>query len=587
MKSFFKTLLASILGVFIAGIIMFFVFIGIMSALVSDMEKATSIEPNSILKLTLENEIVERSSKGILDNIDIGYGQSKQDGLNEILENIEKAKADPNIRGIYLELSIIQASIGTISEIRNALLQFKTSGKKVIAYGEYMSQGAYYLASVADEVYLNPEGSIIFKGAQAEVIFFKGALDKLGIEAQIIRHGKFKSAVEPFLNNKMSPENREQLQAMLDAIWNNTVYDIAKSRNISPEKVKKIANTLNTSDADSCVVTGIVDSLLYKDQIYAKLLKISGSSNNEPKLVTLAKYKNVPKAVTGEGVAKNKIAVVYAFGDVVMGDAADEYISSEKISAALRKARKDTSIKAVVFRINSPGGSALASDIIWREVALTVAEKPVVASMGDLAASGGYYIACPASYIIAQPSTITGSIGVFGVMFNAKKLLNEKLGITTDVVKTEGHSDFPSGTRAMDQYEQKVMLSQIERIYNTFINHVAEGRKMKAEDVDNIGQGRVWAATDALKIGLVDTLGYIDDAIAKAAKMAKVEKYRVVNLPLQQDPWEKFINELSGEVMMKLFTGKYAEYTKYIRIANKVHSMQGIQARLPFELDAE
>ncbi|HOT13270.1 MAG TPA: signal peptide peptidase SppA [Bacteroidales bacterium] len=587
MKSFFKTLLASILGVFIAGIIMFFVFIGIMSALVSDMEKATSIEPNSILKLTLENEIVERSSKGILDNIDIGYGQSKQDGLNEILENIEKAKVDPNIRGIYLELSVIQASIGTISEIRNALLQFKTSGKKIIAYGEYMSQGAYYLASVADEVYLNPEGSIIFKGAQAEVMFFKGALDKLGIEAQIIRHGKFKSAVEPFLNNKMSPENREQLQAMLDAIWNNTVNDIAKSRNISPEKVKKIANTLNTSDADSCVATGIVDSLLYKDQIFAKLLKISGSSNKEPKLVTLAKYKNVPKAVTGEGVAKNKIAVVYAFGDVVMGDAADGYISSEKISAALRKARKDTSIKAVVFRINSPGGSALASDIIWREVALTVAEKPVVASMGDLAASGGYYIACPASYIIAQPSTITGSIGVFGVMFNAKKLLNEKLGITTDVVKTEGHSDFPSGTRAMDQYEQKVMLSQIERIYNTFINHVAEGRKMKAEDVDNIGQGRVWAATDALKIGLVDTLGYIDDAIAKAAKMAKVEKYRVVNLPLQQDPWEKFINELSGEVMMKLFTGKYAEYTKYIRIANKVHSMQGIQARLPFELDAE
>jgi protease-4 len=587
MKNFLKMLLASILGVILASIIVFFIFVGIISALVTSSDTPVEIKPNAVLKLTLDKTIVERTSQNPLDNLNIlGFGKDKEEGLTEIIADIKKAKDDDNIKGIYLELSIIQARISTVEEIRNALIDFKKSNKFIIAYGNILTQRAYYLASVADKIYLNPQGEIEFTGMHSEVMFFKGALEKLGIEPEIIRHGKFKSAVEPFMSDKMSEENRAQISQLIKTIWENNISAISSARNISTKELNYIADKMILTDADSCISRKIVDSLLYLDQVYSVLLKKSGNSAKEPEFITLNKYdKVVAKKSTSKSYSKNKIAVVYAQGDVVMGDEDEDYVSADRISKALRDARTDTSIKAIVFRINSPGGSSLASEIIWREVKLAAKVKPVVASMGDLAASGGYYIACAADTIIAQPTTITGSIGVFGVLFNAKQLLNQKLGITTDVVKTNEHSDFPTITRPMDGQEKKFIQMEIEKIYQTFVNHVAEGRKMGAKKVDDIGQGRVWSGIDALKLGLVDTLGGLNDAIAIAAKMAKLDNYRLLNLPKIEDPFDKIMKDLTGEAKAFFLKSELGDgYILYKQYKN-MKNWNGIQTRLPFDID--
>jgi protease-4 len=585
MKNFFKMVFATMVGVLIASFLFFFIAIGIITAMVASEDKVVEVKSNTILKLTLDNPIIERSENNPLEGLEFqGFGAANQDGLLEIVENIKKAKDDPNISGIYLELTYISAQLGTIQEIRHALADFRKSGKFIIAYSDYMAQTAYYLSSVADQVILNPQGTIDFLGARSEVMFFKGSLEKLGVEAEVIRHGKFKSAIEPFTEEKMSAENKQQISVLLNSMWNNILHDISKNRKLSIDRLNQLANSMALASADSCLSSKAVDYLLYKDQVDSLLIKSAGQSGKKPVFISLGKYKNVPKQSTGKGFASNKIAVVYAYGEVVMGDAGEGNVSAKRISEALRSARTDTSIKAIVLRVNSPGGSALASDIIWREVDLASKVKPVVASMGDLAASGGYYISCAADTIVAQPSTITGSIGVFGVLFNAKKLLNQKLGITSDVVKTNDHSDFPSISRPIDPQERLIFQREIERIYSVFISHVADGRNMEVANVDQIGQGRVWSGTDAIKIGLVDTLGYLDDAIKIAARLAKIDHYRITNLPKLEDPIERIIKELTGEVKQSLIKAELGENYKYVEMAKKLQNIKGAQTRLPFEL---
>ena len=586
MKSFFKIMFATMVGIVITIFLFILIMAGIVGAMLSSTDKAVTISSNSILKLDFNNEISERSPNNPFSELNIpGLSRNKQDGLSEIIENIKKAKDDKNIKGIFLDLSIIPARIATIEEIRNILIDFKKSGKFIISYADYYSQSAYYLATISDKVYLNPEGSIDFVGIRSEIMFYKGALEKLGIEPEITRHGKFKSAIEPFITDKMSNENRLQITKFITSIWNHSLKGIADQRKLSVAQLNRLANTMVLADADSCLSNKIVDSLFYKDQLNAQLIKLSGQKGKEPEFISLSKYEKVVKPSDGKSFSKNKIAIVYAQGDVQMGDGDEGTVSSDRISKALRDARTDTSIKAIVFRINSPGGSALASDIIWREVKLASKVKPVVASMGALAASGGYYIACAADTIVADPNTITGSIGVFGVLFSAQKLLNQKLGITTDVAKTNAHSDFPTISRPMDAQEKVFLQMEIDKIYNTFITHVSEGRKIDKQKIDDIGQGRVWTGQDAKEIGLVDVLGGLTDAIEIAAKMAKLKDYRLTNLPKLDEPFEKFIKNLTGEVKLGILKSELGDEYKYYNEYKSLLNMKGIQARLPYSIE--
>ena len=423
MKNFFKMVLATMLAIFISSLILFFIFLGIIGAIVASSNTPVTVKSNSILKLTFDRIIVDRSQNNPLAGLNFyGFGKVKQDGLNDILDNIKKAKNDKHIKGIFLELSLIPARFATVEEIRNALIDFKKSGKFIVAYSDYYTQKAYYLASIADKIYLNPEGGIEFLGMRSEMMFYKGTFEKLGIEVQVFKHGKFKSYPEPYVNDKMSEENRLQITQMLNSIWGNTLSGISKQREIGISKLNSLANSMVLLDADSCLANKIVDSLFYKDQLNAHLIKLSGQSGKEPEFISLAKYERVSSSPGEKNSGKYKIAIVYAQGEIVMGDENEDEISGDKISKALRDARKDTLVKAIVFRINSPGGSSLASEIIWREVKLAEKVKPVIVSMGDLAASGGYYIACAADTIIASPNTITGSIGVFGMIPNVSNL---------------------------------------------------------------------------------------------------------------------------------------------------------------------
>ncbi|MCX7986374.1 MAG: signal peptide peptidase SppA [Bacteroidales bacterium] len=583
MKNFLKIVLAVIVGFFITSILLFFFMIGILTSLVPSKE-VVSIESKSIIKFTFDRPIVERSSGSPFEDIDwLSMSRRNVDGLNEILDNIAKAKEDTNILGIYLELSSIDAGLSTVKEIRQALADFKKSGKFIIAYSDYLTQKGYYLASIADKIYLNPQGSIEWQGLRSEIMFFKGSLEKLGVEPIIIRHGKYKSAVEPFSNDRMSPENRHQLQQLVDVIWQDILNDISLSRNIKKDSLHILADKLIAFDPQSCFNHRMVDSLKYQDEIKAVLCRLTSSREDKLNLIDYRKYVKVPKNYKGKGLAKDKIAIIYAYGDVIMGKGDEGTVSSERISQAISEARKDSSIKAIVLRINSPGGSALASEVIWREIKLTTPVKPVVASLGDVAASGGYYIACASNAIVAQPTTITGSIGVFGILMNAKELLNKKLGITTDVVKTNPYADFPSFSRPMESFEKTRLEMEINRIYKTFIQHVADGRRMTLEQVDALAQGRVWSGYDAFRIQLVDTLGNIDDAIRIAANMAKISEYRIVAMPKLEDPIEKLIKELTESSEAKI-TNKLSTELPFIRTLISLGKMEKVQARLPFEL---
>lgn len=586
MKSFFKYLLASVLGVLLAGILMFLIIIGGIGAMVSSQDQAVKIKSNTVLHVELNQLIMDRSNNNPMASFDFAsFKPLPQLGLNDILKNIKKAKSDPNIDGIYLDLTFIQAGIATIEEIRNALIDFKESGKFIISYSDTYTQPTYYLASVADKIYLNPEGLLIFVGLRSEIMFYKDALKKLGVEPQIIRHGKFKSYVEPYIYKKMSDENRQQIMAYMGSIWNHMLEGISKEREISIKKLNELADNLTLRKAELAIENGLIDGVKYKDEVLAELAELTNKTDDKKiEHISLAKYTKVSDKKR-KSLEKNKIAVVYASGTVIMGEGGEGTIGSDRISRAIRKARKDSSVKAIVFRVNSGGGSALASEVIWREIKLAQEVKPVIASLGDVAASGGYYIVAPAQKIIASPNSITGSIGVFGLFFTGKELLNDKLGIHVDVAKTNNFSDIGSFTRPFKAEEREVFQFMVEDFYDTFITKVGEGRNMAKEEVDAIGQGRVWSGANAIDIGLIDGFGGLEDAIELAAEAANLETYRIVDYPKLKDPFQQLLEDLQGNVKTSILKQELGTEYKYYESLKNITEQQGLQARIPYEID--
>ena len=579
MKQFFKFMFASMLGTFLMIVLIFLITFGIAAALISSSSgDDVTISKNTVLLLKLNKQIVDRGSKS---KIAMGFpGAEKSMGLNDLLDNLKKAKSDKNIAGIYLDLSDLPAGIATTNEIRDGLADFKTSGKFIWAYSEVYSQKSYYLASVADKIYLNPEGFVEFKGLSTEMAFIKGLLEKLDVKMQIIRHGKFKAATEPLFLDKMSPENRRQVTELLNSIWEDMVTNISGSRKISREELNCIADSLLLRTAKDALKYRFVDQLIYKDELIAEFKKkLKVEDKKKPEFVTIDKYSDVADSKKAS-VSADKIAVIYASGSIAGGEGDDQSIGSEKISRVIRKAREDDKIKAIVFRINSGGGSALASDVIWREIELAKKVKPVVASFGDVAASGGYYIACAATKIIADPSTITGSIGVFGVIPNMEGLFSKKLGVTFDYAMTNKNGDFIPVMKPLSTYQTMLIQQEIEHIYDVFTTKVAAGRNLSKASVDSIGQGRVWSGFAAKKIGLVDEFGGMEKAVELAASISKTKDYRIVSYPDQKEWFEELMDQFTGnEPTAKLKEALGPDYQLY-QYYREIREMKGVQARM-------
>jgi protease-4 len=587
MKQFFKYVLATIVGIILSSLVMFFLFIGIMSAIVAATDSnEVKVKENSILYVDLKQQVVDRAADNPFQNFDFSTLEPNSPmGLNQILKALNNAKNDPKIKGILLEIDAVNAGAATTEEIRNALLDFKSSGKFIYAYSNTYSQKSFYLASVADSIFLNPEGMVEWLGLRSEIMFFKKTLEKLGVEPQILRHGKFKSAVEPFMLDKMSPENREQTLTYISSIWNQWVNAISETRGISPDELNRLADDLEIFNGKSAKKYHLVDSLIYKDELLSFLKnKLGVEEKDDINSIALNKYFKAPE-VNKRKFTRDKIAVIYATGEIGMGNGGPDNIGSESLSRTIRKARRDSAIKAIVFRINSPGGSALASEVIWREVDLAAKTKPVIVSMGDVAASGGYYIAAPATAIVANPTTITGSIGVFGLFFNLQKALDKKLGINVDVVKTNEHADFFTMFRPMTAEERAVGQMFIEETYQTFIGHVSSGRGIPVEQVDAIGQGRVWSGVNAKDIKLIDEFGGLTDAIKLAAEKAGLENYRLVEMPKQKKFVEQLLENMSAEAKLWILKDELGtSFKAYNRIKNMLTN-QGVQARIPYDIE--
>ncbi len=577
------------IGFVLGGILLLFITGAIISVAVNSLRKegTTEVKNNSVLFLDFKQPIVDRASKNPFENFSFtSFETNGSTGLNQILQSIKKAQTDKNIKGIYLELSTLNSGIATVEEIRNALLDFKKSGKPIISYSEVYTQKTYYLASVANKVYLNPKGAMELKGLNAEIMFYKGLLDKADVEAQIIRHGRYKSAVEPFFMDKMSVDNRTQTRAFMQNIWNYLVENIAQARQLTVGEINTLADNLRIREPEDALQYKFVDKLMYKDDVIEELKTLTGKTkkDDEPELISLKKYSNTPDTEK-KSLKDPQVAVIYASGEIESGDGASDKIGSETVSKAIREARLNDKVKAIVLRVNSPGGSALASEVIWREAELANKVKPVIVSMGDVAASGGYYISAAARKIYASPNTITGSIGVFGLLFNTQKLLNNKLGITIDTVKTNRLADFGSMTRPLTAEEKQIFQEGVEQVYDTFTKRVAEGRKMPQANVDSIGQGRVWSGVEAKQIGLVDAFGGLQDAITEAAKSAQLSKYRIVELPKQKDPFKELLSTIGEEAETKYLNYKLGDEAKYFNKLKEVLNMQGIQARMPYNID--
>ncbi len=586
MKSFLKYTLATILGIFISFILFSLFTFGILGIMMSSRRKPAEVKSHSVLYYKLRTYIPERTpSFPLFGSNPFSFDISPTPGLNDILADIRKAKTDDHITGIYIEAGMASPGIGTIEEIRNALLNFKTSGKFVLVYcPDIMLQSAYYLATAADTIYLNPAGNFQLTGLRSEIMFYKKTLEKLGVEVQVIKHGKFKSAVEPFTRQNMSNENRQQIRVYMNTIWNHMLKQISSARNIPEKKLNLLADQLLIDSPQAAVTYHLIDGVRYKDEILDELKERSGVPGKDVRFISLSKYTRIPAKKHGSYTSR-KIAVIYAYGDIVMGSGNETNIGDKRFANAIRKARLDTNIKAIVLRVNSPGGSALASDIIWREVDLAQRVKPVVASMGNYAASGGYYILSPADTIFTQPVTLTGSIGVFGLIPNAQKLMNQKLGITFDVEKTNRYADFGSLYRPLSPGEKMYLTTQIEHTYKTFVTHVSEGRHLRASYVDSIGQGRVWSGINAVENGLADTFGGLYDAIGAAAKMAHLDHYRTVTLPVQEDPYQKLIKEITGEVKIKMLPKELRDLYKTWNLLINAKEITPVQARLPYSLE--
>ena len=587
MKNFLKYTLATITGIIIASILVFIVLLASFSAIVSSSNKPITISNNSILVLKAGVPVPDRGDQNPLAGLDLfNMTLSPAPGMNEILHNIEKASRDSKIKGILIENGLLPSGWATTEEIRDALTKFREKGKFVISYSDYiLTQECYYLATAADKIYINPGSMVEFKGLSSEIMFYKKALEKIGVEVQVTRHGKFKGAVEPFILDKLSEDNRTQIKDYAGSLWNQVIADISKSRNIPVEQLNKLADNLDGNLASGAFDAKLVDGLMYRDILIDTLKNLSGiSSDKELNLVSMIKYSKVPDNKSTYS-SRNKIALIYASGTIVTGKGGDNNIGGNYYAEVIRKARLDTSVKAIVLRVNSPGGSAIAADIMWRELDLAAKRKPVVVSMGNYAASGGYYISAPGTKIYADPMTISGSIGVFGMIPDIGKLLDEKLGLKTEIVNTNKNSDFPSIIRPMNPYEKELMQSSVEKIYSDFVSRVASGRKMSSESVDSVGQGRVWSGKSAVKIGLVDEMGGLNDAIVSAAKLAGIDTYSVRELPVIEDPYTRILSQLTGEVRMSILRSELGESVKYYNMIQEVKDMTGIQVRLPYFID--
>ena len=584
---FLGNVLATIVGLFVFSIIAFFGLI-IIGAVAGSGEDTVSVKNNSVLELDLSKVSLDYAGK--TNYKDFNYFEAHHDGVTDILNAIEVAKTDDKIKGISILNNQSQLGLAQSKAVRDKLEEFKKSGKFVYAYANYYSQGEYYLNSVADQVYLNPMGEVDFKGLSSEIIYMKDLQEKSGIKMEVIRHGKYKSAVEPFLAQEMSPENREQMTVLLNSVWNTIVEDIAKSRKLSVAQLNAIANSLGARTPELALANKLVDKVAYEDEYHDMIrAKLKLDKKEKYDIVSITDYAKTAASTVEDYTKTDIIAVIYAQGEIAGGEGDVNVIGEGSIKRSLQEARENDDVKAIVLRVNSPGGSALTSELIWREIEITKKTKPVVVSMGNYAASGGYYIAANADRIFAEPNTITGSIGVFGMLPNMTQL-GKNIGINAEQVKTHENATGYSVFEPIDENFKGFVLESIEKTYATFLQRVADGRKMKTEDVDAIAQGRVWTGVDAQKLGLVDEIGGLDDAIKYAAKLGKTDSYRTENFPEYEKSFEDLLANFTGMAMFKtkeqlLKEQLGEEGSQMLEQIKRVKSRKGIQAMMPYEIE--
>ena len=581
MNSFLKTFLA----VLLAMIALPLIFIFALGALFSSLEsEPVVVEPNSVLVINLDENITDSPrmptfSMGSLSSMEIVNSLS----MLEIVEALDVAAKDDNIAALYLNFSGTGTIEGTaqMEELRGLLVEFRQrSGKPIYAYNETYSQGLYWLSSVADKVYMNPQGSFDWRGLASQSLFFKGAIDKLGVDVQIVRHGTYKSAVEPYMLDKMSPANRHQSEAMVESMWGVLVEDVALSRNLSPHYIQAHAATLAIDSPAKALELGYVDGLKYEDEVESELAQLSGAT--KPHFVTLGEYSTT---LVPTKISRNKVAIVYADGDIVDGEGGEGIVGGATTAEQIRRAREDKNVKAVVLRVNSPGGSALASEVMWRELQLLQEEKPLVVSMSNYAASGGYYISSPAKAVISNRTTLTGSIGVFGLIVSGGDVLKDKLGVTVDVAKTAPHADMGTMFRPLTGAEMAFMQRSVEDVYTIFVSRVSSGRNMTPEEVNAIGEGRVWSGVDAKRIGLVDEFGGLKEALAVAAKSADLgTDWRIVEILEEQDELTQLFNTLLSVKAPKLLGESGLVGRSLQSLSRIIEGGSGVQARTPYDI---
>ncbi|MDY5328393.1 MAG: signal peptide peptidase SppA [Bacteroidaceae bacterium] len=584
MKDFIKYTMATVVGLVLVSIIMGILTFVSMAGMIASEGMSSPIEKKSVLRITLKGSITERAGE---ENplSKLGGETTQQIALDQALQALEKAAKNDKIEGIYMEGGILSAYPAEVQELRQALLKFKKSGKWIIAYADTYSRSAYYLCSVADKVYLNPIGMLDWSGLSSNPMFFTGLMKKLGIKMQVFKVGTYKSAVEPYIAEQMSDANREQVSSYQQSIWNNMLKDVAKSRKTTAEALNSLADSLTIlSGPEASVKGGLVDKLCYQDEV-KKILK-NKAKMDEDESLRFVSISDVALSEELNDKVDDEIAVYYAYGeikeDITGGFAQESAITSKQMTKDLQELREDDDVKAVVLRVNSPGGSAYASEQIWREVQLLSKEKPVIVSMGALAASGGYYISCGANKIFAEPTTLTGSIGIFGMIPDATELLTDKLGLSFDVVKTNAHSDFGAMGRPLNESECRLMQAYINQGYELFTGRVAQGRKMSQDSVKAVAEGRVWTGEQAMKIGLVDKLGNLNDAIAAAAKAAKIEKYSVGRYP-EPAPWfASLLQEKKADYMDSQMRSALGEFYPAFSLIRDLKNQDAIQARMTF-----
>lgn len=590
MKSFLKTVLAVVVGILLVQLLSLFLLfstIGVMGAL----ESVEGVESHSVLTVDLTENISDKEVSDPFSRLNFRkFKLPKQNTLYDALRAIEYAKTDSKIDGLLIKADALQMSLNTAQEIRDAITDFRSSGKFVYAYASGYSQFPYYVASVADSVFIHPMGEIMWYGLASQNFYLKDALAKWGIEPQIIRHGKYKSAVEPFMENEMSTANHEQTMTYLSSMWNYVVNAVSEARRISIEELNIFAEGRVAFFPEQAVEAELVDGIYYADQLDSMLLAKTGRKENEKlRTVSLGDYSRYVQEQNELNLKAEKIALVYAMGEINDGDEDDTAIGGDAYAELFAKLAKDSTIKAVVLRVNSPGGSAFASEVMWRELTRLRAKKPLIVSMGTYAASGGYYIASPADYIVSSPLTLTGSIGVFGMYMTYGKLLREKLAVYPRVVKTHSHADIGSTMRPLDDFERELMQASVENTYSIFLNRVAEGRKTTSEAVDSIGQGRVWSGVDALRLGLVDELGGLDRAIAVAAERAGIiDNYRLMVYPKQELTFfDGMLNNMltaKAQLAKEIF-GISEPEQEFVDNIERLLKKRGIRAEMPYMIE--